>query len=424
MIIPEVYIFWHRRCDPGFDIAQSIFDWLRPGAGMGPAVFFRSLPEPGHARNEPPAPLPDPQPAPAASAPRKVQVVIPLVDASMVADPAWRQWLERHLPLPSQDPPDRIFFPVALDDTAFNLTPSLRGANFIRSTGRLLAGKAEPGFDLFVRPLLRQLTEAMTRLVLPRPGGPGRPGGVPPKINVFLSHAKKDGTIPTRALLDHILGRTQLSAFFDENDIGFGATFAGIIEQSLASPDTAALIAVRTAEYAFRPWCRREVSLFRRPRAYRPGTFEICNDADPVARRDCEARATNWRLYPTLVVEAMAPGQFSPGIPEFGGSPVIRWDVEEHGIAETIVTTLIRDAMIAACNDALGHALPPGNQQIAINWMPEPTSLLHIPALRNGDRVEVFYPGHGLTYLELAPLDELFPQAKFTSFEEKLTRAL
>jgi hypothetical protein len=56
--------------------------------------------------------------------------------------------------------------------------------------------------------------------MLPRPAespSPGTlaPGDPLPKVNVFLSHAKQDGTVSARRLRDYIYSQTQLAAFFD-----------------------------------------------------------------------------------------------------------------------------------------------------------------------------------------------------------------
>jgi hypothetical protein len=224
-----------------------------------------------------------------------------------------------------------------------------------------------------------------------------------PKVTIFLSHAKQDGTLPARRLRDYIYSQTQLAAFYDENDIAFGSGFARVIQQSLGSSDTAALIAVRSARYAGRPWCRRELSLFRRPQLHRTiGGVE------------------HWRLHPSLVVEAMQGRERSSGIPELGNSPIIRWKDEDSNLEELIVTSVIRDAMLAAFHSALGASIP-GDGQIVINWLPDPTTLLHIPAIQSGTSCDVFYPGRGLSGLELDILDEFFPRLTFKSFEEALS---
>jgi hypothetical protein len=228
-----------------------------------------------------------------------------------------------------------------------------------------------------------------------------------PKVSVFLSHAKQDGTTPARRVRDYIYSQTQLAAFFDENDIAFGAGFARTIQRNLGSSDTAALIAIRSTRYAGRPWCRRELSLFRRPQLAGPAGHGV----------------ERWRLHPSLVVEAMDGRELSSGIPELGNSPTLRWNDADSGLEELIVTTVIRDAMLSSFHSALGTNIPTdrARRQIVINWLPDPTTLLHIPAVRDGEKRDVYYPGRGLSGLELDILDEFFPKLTFKSFEEALS---
>ena len=213
-----------------------------------------------------------------------------------------------------------------------------------------------------------------------------------------------DGTLPARRIRDYICSQTQLAAFYDENDIAFGSGFARAIEQDLQSTATAAMISVRSAKYSSLPWCRRELSRFRRPRPEDPKENPL------VARR--------WRLHPTLVVEAMGNGESSPGMAELGNSPFIRRADDDKDLAELIVTSVIRDAMVASFHSALGSRIEPAENQIVINWLPDPTTLLGIPAVRLGHERTVFHPGQDLSRLELNILKEYLPKLTFNSFEE------
>ncbi|MFN7611667.1 MAG: toll/interleukin-1 receptor domain-containing protein, partial [bacterium] len=116
------------------------------------------------------------------------------------------------------------------------------------------------------RSLLKQLTEALYAHFMADLDQASEPGAT--KISVFLSHAKTDGTTPARGLRDYIYSQTQLAAFYDENDIAFGALFAKTLDDKLESSRTAAMIVVRSAAYFERPWCRRELAMFRRPRKW------------------------------------------------------------------------------------------------------------------------------------------------------------
>lgn len=184
--LPELYILWHPECAHGAAIAWQIRQWLRPAAGQGPQIFYRGepaptsgarlpLPLPGEKREWPPE-LHPPEPG------RTLQIVIPLLDHHMVADPAWRWWLE-HLSAEAEElkKPQangcqteksfrRIFLPVALTRTAFNAPAAIAKQNFLRIPDVLdLEAKSlwvEPLQSLLLSTLLKPLTEALCNIVL------------------------------------------------------------------------------------------------------------------------------------------------------------------------------------------------------------------------------------------------------------------
>jgi hypothetical protein len=416
--IPEVYILWHPQCQLGKPLARRIMTWLRPGnSGLGPEVFYRSLPAP-EAKSDglpPPLPLemrPNMPPAPASKATSNLQLVLALIDENMVADFAWRHWLDQLAPRTQPQPqPNRIIWPVALDATAYNMPTSIKCLNYFRPAGLPVSNAAveqrSHQFELVVRSLLKQITEAMCRVMLPKRTADGTAAlEQAPKVSIFLSHAKADGTVPARRIRDYIYSQTQLAAFYDENDIAFGSGFALVIEQDLKSMATAAMISVRSAKYSSRPWCRRELSMFRRPRP---------------EDQEQESVAKRWRLYPTLVVEAMGSSESTSGMAELGNSPIIRWADDDNNLAELIVTSVIRDAMLASFHSALGRTIALQADQIVINWLPDPTTLLHIPAVHSDRKQTVFHPGRELSGLEIDILEEFLPNLEFKSFEEALS---
>ena len=264
--------------------------------------------------------------------------------------------------------------------------------------------------EIVVRSLLKQLTEAFCRLMLgrvaptaaqPQTGtGQGRS-----KVTIFLSHAKADGTVPAKRIRDYIYSQTQLAAFYDENDIPFGSAFGRVLQTNVQGVQTAAMIAIQSAKYATRPWCRRELSLFRRP-----------------VQDTAVGQTERWRVNPVLVVDALDGGSLTSGIPEMGNSPLIRWadDVQEQ--EEQVVTTVLRDVLLATFHASVGRTIPYAPDRIVLNWLPDPTTLLHIPRVREAQQdVHVFYPGRGLSGLELDILDDLFPRVELHSFETVTT---
>ena len=95
-LIPQVFVLWHPQCAYGERMARRILQWLRPGNGLGPDVFYRCLPAPEAVRNGLPPALPGEARSlqgTVSSGQQRVsnrQVLIPLIDENMVADRAWR----------------------------------------------------------------------------------------------------------------------------------------------------------------------------------------------------------------------------------------------------------------------------------------------------------------------------------------------
>jgi hypothetical protein len=340
-----------------------------------------------------------------------LQIVIALIDAHMIADFAWRHWLETL----ARDAfgPLRVVIPIALDSTAFNAPPAVRKRNFLRPSGRIDADEQEEQARA-IRSLLRQLTETLSGILLgtaqataanlaaaaQAPSRRSIQAATGLKLRVFLSHAKADGTTPARRIRDYIYSQTQLAAFYDENDIPFASPFAEVLTADVQT--TSALIAIRSARYASRPWCRREVSLFRRP--------------IPMVGLGASER---WRLNPMIVVEALEGGATTAGIAELGNTAAIRWDAAVPDQEELIVTTLMRDALLGAFHAAAGLSIADAPDTIVVNWLPDPTTLLAIPRVRDPRNAIVYYPG-AMSGLDLDILDELFPHLTFQSFGDTL----
>lgn len=411
--IPEIYVLWHPRFANGEALAQRIHRWLRPD-GRGPQVYYRCLPAPGAPPGGLPPPLPNENRRGAAgdmcafpaSSLGKRQLVVLLIDAQMVVDHSWRHWINRLGE--SADTSQRAMLPVALDSSAFNVPPALQSLNFLRPAGvpADAAGSvwAADVLEGVARSLQKQLTEALCERLL-NTGLPGEPGSenAGAKVKIFLSHAKADGSEPARRIRDYLYSQTQIAAFFDENDIPFGSLFERVLDNNVAGEQlAAAMIAVRSARYASRPWCRREVSLFRRPRL----DFQSASGSQL------------WTLNPTLVVDTLAGGGISAGIAELGNSPTIRWAENLPQQEETIVTTLLRDVLLAAHQRAVGRALLGPKKRIVLNWIPDPASLLHVTPIRTAAaKLRVFYPGRDLSGPERQTLRDFFPQARFISFD-------
>lgn len=80
-------------------------------------------------------------------------------------------------------------------------------------------------------------------------------------VQLFLSHAKKDGENIAKKFRDHIESNSKLDTFFDTNDIADGHNFEKEISKHL---ENSAVIIFNTDEYSNREWCRREVIIAKR----------------------------------------------------------------------------------------------------------------------------------------------------------------
>jgi hypothetical protein len=429
-LIPELFVLWHPSCALGEKLARKVYAWLRPGHGLGPQVFYRCLPAPEAQAGGLPPPLPGETrrggDSPSAeTVVANIQVALLLIDEHMIVDSAWRWWLA-HLAQRTEASTPRVILPVALDSTAFNVPAALRDLNFLRPAGlplpapETLDRSRSASLDIVVRSLLKQLTETLCQRLLGNvwpasaaanatlaPALDTGVGGTP-KVTIFLSHAKGDGATPAKRIRDYIYGNTQLAVFYDENDIPFGSVYPKVLQASVQGAETAVMVVIRSARYATRPWCRRELSWFRRPIAESTGAN------DPQL----------WRLNPTVIVDALDSGGQTFGIPELGNAPIIRWSEHVKDPEEQVVTTVMRDALLAVFHTAVGRTILPKDpsNSVVLNWVPDPTTLLYIVRAREEaglptQELTVFYPGRGLSRPELDILEEFFPAFTFRSFD-------
>lgn len=412
----HIYVLWHPQFAEGQDLATDIYRWFRLDNIEGIPVFFRSPDARGSDR------------PPEIQRKANINYVIPLVDAHMVADPAWRKWLVA-LSTPNattaEDDPtlfDQRLFPVAMDEFAFQLPAELRGLNFIRHD---ITRQPAPVLDA----LLGVLTEVMCRDLRYRlhpvqapPSGSREPqhGPPPSKIKIFLSHAKADGTEVARRLKGYIQSQTQCETFFDETDIPSGREYREVLENAIRS-DSAGMIVIHGSQYAERPWCRREIRTFQKPRP------------DPAMPPGSQVRS--FFVPPVMVVEDMGGDRVSRSIPELGFAPAMRWS---EGAERRIVNTLLREVLLGFFhrllirNGAKHRGLEPGD--ILVNRPPDPLLVQRLVQEARDSRgtppagwgqqgpapvaKRVFYPGYGLSQMEKAMIEATFDGVQFRPLAE------
>ena len=379
-----IYIAHHPDCQIAHQLSQQLYQWFRLGDQTGDAadaglpVYYRRQIQSNRLH-----PTIDWQAA-------HLNVVILLADHQMIGDAAWREAIielakeaERH----RQEEPKKseqtstnpvLFLPVALHESFYRTGPLYQHFNPVR----LLDMTAEQRLAT----LRRAATEAAARALRAMQAGQMHP----PPLNIFLSHAKRDGTTIAERLRDGVRQFGQLIAWYDANDLPYGGAWQTPMEEA-ASRGAAAMVATVTDAYASRPWCRREAMLARTPRPVN-GSKRV------------------WGVQPVVAVHQPRDG-WARSMPMLEGVPRIGW----HGIHPDEDTARVIDRLVLEM--LLTHTHQLVAQELAahaetqdlyfITWPPDTWTLI---MLRNKlvkkqlDVRQIAYPGHGLRTIEAAEL--------------------
>ncbi|WP_396230768.1 toll/interleukin-1 receptor domain-containing protein [Frankia sp. EI5c] len=151
-----------------------------------------------------------------------------------------------------------------------------------------------------------------------------------PPLQVFVSHAVRDGLEISHRFCEYLNRRTDLTYFISQRDIASGDQFAEVIEKAVGE---CALLAVLTDAYSARPWCQREV----------------------LAAKD--------NMLPVVVLDALSDGT-ARLFPYLGNAPVVRWREDSPETMEKIVGKLLDTALrrtyfpIRAAQVCGAHRLP------------------------------------------------------------------
>jgi len=443
----SIYAVFHPRSDRARKLFDSLHNWFRLKHGQsvgeeveaGLPIWLRvehSESETGRNRLMPPIDWDE----------ARLNVLILLIDDHLVVDPMWRKTLSdlqeevaSHGEPTSEFEPT-IILPVAVDDSAWRLE-----FVFAKRTA-LPAGSPDEDVASRCRKLRRSATELITRALrqrvmastvtdppeessmAPRIAGARRNGQLErpnrdaDRLEVFLSHAKRDGVPLALAIREGLAGLSQLHPWFDAHELPWGQQWRLPI-QAAAERGTAALIAVLTDAYPSRPWCRHEASLARMPRRRDRDDFTI----------------STWFVQPAVVV-ARGGGGWSRPIPQLAQVPHMSFDAPAHESAggdralatrtENVVDRLLLEILLGTFYrgyaDAIEKILPKpddGTFLVLLTWVPDAWSLTQLwialrtltedwltdsPGFEGSLRWVIAYPGHGLRTLERIELEELF----------------
>lgn len=352
-----VYVVWHPASEAAKALAERMFAALCTDSdyparrGLGVPVMFRTSIVPG----EPPAPLlPD-------TAERTAVVL--LVDANIVVDRRWRDYVTS---LQSQAP-DALVMPVTLTPTD-HLPAELQAL-------RAIALYDVPEKDRETE-LLNRVMYGLTDYL-----DPGSKA-----VKVFISHTWKDDPSITQSVRRHFNEVAYLDHFFDDAHIPHGARLAEAITE--AAGTALAFLAIQTDHYGERDWCQAEVIEAKR------------------------------RGVPIVVLNALQAGE-NRGFPYLANAPAIRWNGESS--LPAVVTTLLREVLRARyfpkrvrdlCRQ---HGLDPERQVFACPPELATAEMYREQALAKGQTVgPVLYPDPPLGTVELELIRYLQPMTPTT----------
>lgn len=400
-----IYVVHHPRCRQAGKLAGRLFDWFRLGYLSGDAsaaglpVYFRR------------------QLSGSSLHPQirfegaKLNVVIVLVDHQMVVDETWRKaivdlagqvkTLQGNVNVNAAS--QAILLPVAMHDSFYRTGPLYENFNPVR-----LLNLSDERMEAVIR---RGATEVIARALWARDSQ-----DPPPPLNVFLSHAKRDGTRIAEAIRDGVRRFSQLVAWYDANDLPFGAPWESPMKKA-AADDTAAMVVTVTDAYPTRPWCRKEAKLARTPAPL----------SKPRGNRV-------WKVQPVVAVHEPRSA-WVRGVPMLEGVPRIGWtESSEIDQIERVVDRLVLEVLLGNVHrqvalelDKRDREARPSQRREAcyITWVPDAwtlAALRHKMGRRASSVRRIVYPGYGLTTAEIAEFEPVFTafrrETKLVSFEE------
>jgi hypothetical protein len=251
-----VYVVWHPLFDRGESIATFLYDQLTRDSqqpltrGIGIPVYFRTASADGEL----------PKSIPLEEAHHTA--VILLIDVAMAnaRQEQWGDYIANLWQQTSAPQSGHLLLPVAVSKSAFGYTKHIPELNFIRLY-------ETPDTASQPTRLLIDITHELCRLLLNEPraeyGGHAQTRRLDEPVEVFISHAKKDGETLAKEVRDYIGSNEQVRTFFDANVIPYGKSFAESIRRNI---ERTALLVVQTDAYSTREWCQREVLYAKRHR--------------------------------------------------------------------------------------------------------------------------------------------------------------
>jgi hypothetical protein len=247
----SLFVVWHPSFTEGKTIADNLYsifcrDIKEPlSRGLGISVYYRSTSF-------------DKAPIPIDTNNATRNAIVLLIDQKYFIDENFRAYTEELNKLVGEH--TRIY-PVALCEQAYELGCGLNSLQFIRAFKGVLYMKEN--FDFSIKKIKTELLHDCARLLMNfQPTWKDKVGDkANSPVQLFLSHAKKDGLKTTELFKSFVDTELKLEVFFDTLDIADGYEFEKQIEEGIKK---SALVVFHTDEYSAREWCRIEVLVAKR----------------------------------------------------------------------------------------------------------------------------------------------------------------
>lgn len=168
----------------------------------------------------------------------KKTVVIVLVDLLMYSSAVWENYVKDILAEQKKRDDTVFILPVILCKYGIQFV-GLQNINCIKYPDYNISAHIND-FDIRLYNFLIRTLEGKSR----------------DRLQIFISHSKKDGEQYALSLRSYLSSETRFEYFFDANNIQDGEDFAKVIKSSV---ENSFLIILHTDSYSERDWCQKEI---------------------------------------------------------------------------------------------------------------------------------------------------------------------
>ena len=278
----SLYVAYHTNNKEGFNIYNKLYnDLCRDSAsplsdGLDIPVFFLRGDDNGFINN-------------IDKSKAEKTCLLLLIDDEMYLSNVWREFIKSEISA-AESNKGLFLIPVSQSKHAYEINKRLQHNQFIALKEYSVINCWDEFLTRLYDVLIRNLRDDLGQ-----------------KINIFISHSKKDldnkGEKLAIQLRDYLRSETKLGSFFDVNDILDGVRFDYQIE---SNAERSILIVLFTNTYSSREWCRREILHAKKYKMPTVAVFLVDGDIDRVFPYIGNIPSTiyngNWRTITNMLL--------------------------------------------------------------------------------------------------------------------------